>query len=300
MLLAMSAFAQGSENDGRSGTWSHNDSTIALYENGNRRVFKYDVPRKGMVEEGVRHGTVLFDGFVTGDQIVGTSRLFSRRCGKSVAYNVSGMVSGQNITMFGKAPRLGPQCEVAETHDMVLSFNFVRPPPAPIVVSPPPQPDYSGPLRQQNAQLRDALSTAQSRATAAEAATAELQNQLKLEQGRSTVIEKPVYIDRPVHTDTPGTMIRGLMPSIMVALISFAIQIAKNKLKIGMPTGKEIMIETAAAAFTSLLMVMIGASKEITLFAIPFLGGLFSMGLMMSVKHLVDNSTHHHHYSQSY
>jgi hypothetical protein len=311
LALATSVMAQVAslnQNDGRSSTWDFSGSSVALFAHGNQREFRYDVPRPGMAEEGVRAGTLLFKGRVINGQYAGRAYMFSKKCG-SVPYEVSGLISSdyRNVTMYGKGPRLDPvTCQTVSYRDNVLVFDYRQPAPPPVIIAqpaPPSSPEMAGPLRAENAQLRQQLaqtqesaSNALARASIAESTIAVLRERLRNQEGRSTVIEKPVYIEKPVRVEVPSsrTAIDSLIPSIAVMTISLALQFIKNKLKVGLPTGREIAIESIAAFFSSFLMYQLGASSEITLFAIPFIGGLFSMAFMMRIKHLADDLHHHH------
>jgi hypothetical protein len=47
--------------------WSHNGSTVDLYAEGDARSFRYHNARKGLRDEGVVAGTLLFEGSRSGD-----------------------------------------------------------------------------------------------------------------------------------------------------------------------------------------------------------------------------------------
>ena len=62
-------------------TWNHNDSVMLVTTQGDKIVIAYDQPRQRMINEGVRSGTVLFDGRRSGNKLSGTAYVFDRRCG---------------------------------------------------------------------------------------------------------------------------------------------------------------------------------------------------------------------------
>lgn len=77
--------------------WDHNGSLMRLKAAGNQRAFYYEVPRRGMAEQGVRPGTLLFNGVKRGDWYSGTARVFSGACPGALEYAVEGPVN-QNQT----------------------------------------------------------------------------------------------------------------------------------------------------------------------------------------------------------
>ena len=68
-----------------------------------------------MIDEGVRPGTVLFNGQRTGNKLSGTSYVFDRRCGK-IPYSDEGEVLGGERSIYLRGRRvptqLGPNCEI--------------------------------------------------------------------------------------------------------------------------------------------------------------------------------------------
>ena len=107
--------------------WNHNGSIMYLLVSGNTREFYYDKPRQGLIDEGVRPGTLLFSGTVSGDRYEGTAYLFSARCG-SRPYRVSGVVqeSGGRVVMTGNASLLNKHCQVTRSFEDILAFNFLH------------------------------------------------------------------------------------------------------------------------------------------------------------------------------
>jgi hypothetical protein len=120
-LCAVAVFAQS-----QTSTWEHSGSTVYLSANGVKRQFYYQNPRPGMQQEGVRPGTLLFDGRRTRNQYSGTAYIFSRRCG-AVPYSVSGAVSpdDRTVTLYGNAPSgFNAHCQVIGYTPDVLVFNL--------------------------------------------------------------------------------------------------------------------------------------------------------------------------------
>lgn len=83
--------------------WDHNGSVMRLVENGNERMFLYEIPTQRMMKTGVGRGTILFDGHKNGDKYFGTSNVFSKNCFHDLTYKVSGTVnSGPKVVLIGK------------------------------------------------------------------------------------------------------------------------------------------------------------------------------------------------------
>jgi hypothetical protein len=82
--------------------WDHNDSIMSIKSIGNRITIYYDQPRQGMMDEGVRRGTLLFDGQRTGNRLSGTSYVFDRHC-NPIPYPDDGVVSSEReIVLSGR------------------------------------------------------------------------------------------------------------------------------------------------------------------------------------------------------
>jgi hypothetical protein len=60
--------------------WDHNGSVVYLVANGQSREFHYQKPRAGMLEVGVRPGSLLFRGEIDNGQYSGTAYIFSPHC----------------------------------------------------------------------------------------------------------------------------------------------------------------------------------------------------------------------------
>lgn len=108
--------------------WSHNGSVMKLAATGASRHFYYEQPTLGILKQGVKRGTLLFDGTRSGSTYSGTARIFSRQCG-TFRYKVAGTVGEdqKSLTLFGKAPRLTKSCIVAGYRDDILYFNLLKP-----------------------------------------------------------------------------------------------------------------------------------------------------------------------------
>ena len=79
---------------------------------GSARKFVYDRPRPGLAANGVKKGTVLFEGERQGPTYKGRAYVFTARCGK-VAYQVAGTVADdeRSVTLEGFAPVLSQGCK---------------------------------------------------------------------------------------------------------------------------------------------------------------------------------------------
>jgi hypothetical protein len=105
--------------------WDHNGSRIRLTANGADRKFVYENPRIGMVDVGVKKGTVLFSGKRMGDSYVGSAFIFTPRCG-AFEYPVVGIVSSDNsqVILHGRVPTNNGKCEIIGYKDDTLVFTY--------------------------------------------------------------------------------------------------------------------------------------------------------------------------------
>jgi hypothetical protein len=89
---------------------------------GSRRFF-YEDPRPGIKTEGVRQGTLLFDGVRDGKRYVGKAFIF--KCGRSFEYHVSGPISTdeRTVKLYGTAPWLDDNCNKIGERDDELIFT---------------------------------------------------------------------------------------------------------------------------------------------------------------------------------
>jgi hypothetical protein len=108
--------------------WHHNGSILRLGGEGAERSFEYLQPRAELREAGVTVGTVLFEGRVNGVTYSGTAFRFSQKCGP-VGYVVEGSISvdSRSLTLFGRAPKRNPKCQVVGHRDDVLVFRSQEP-----------------------------------------------------------------------------------------------------------------------------------------------------------------------------
>ncbi|PIE07508.1 MAG: hypothetical protein CSA74_06785 [Rhodobacterales bacterium] len=84
--------------------WDHNGSLMRLTANGQARSFTYAAPRPGMVEVGVRPGTLFFNGYRDGNLYYGTARVFSDRCGANTFHIEGWLTSETHMVLEGWRP----------------------------------------------------------------------------------------------------------------------------------------------------------------------------------------------------
>lgn len=111
VLLASPASAQMSEGV----FWGHNNSYMSIIRNGDSVTIRYADPKSSLRRHGVRRGTVLFRGQMTGNRIRGTAYTFKQGC-QPASYNVSGRYTEadygvKTIVLRGVAP-IREGCEV--------------------------------------------------------------------------------------------------------------------------------------------------------------------------------------------
>jgi hypothetical protein len=108
--------------------WDHDGSVMYLVANGPSREFYYQKPRTGMVEVGVRPGSLLFRGEIENGQYSGTAYIFNLHCGQ-IPYQVKGPIldNDERIVLIGQAPRIGRNCRVHESSTSNLEFRRVKP-----------------------------------------------------------------------------------------------------------------------------------------------------------------------------
>ncbi len=109
--------------------WIVNGSTVCLTTDGARRTLRYENPRAGMRDEGVKRGTLLFEGRVDGDRISGTAYVFSGRCDRAFPYPVTGEIIGNSrtIVLSGRAvARLNRDCRVTGYRHDVQQVHLVH------------------------------------------------------------------------------------------------------------------------------------------------------------------------------
>jgi hypothetical protein len=126
-ILSVNAATAQAQDRGGATYWNHNGSVMRLSADGpNRRVY-YDSPRQGMLNEGVRSGTLLFEGTRNGDTYYGTAFIFNRNCGR-VAYQVSGTVApdDRSVTLYGEAPQMNSSCRITGYRNDRLVFVLIE------------------------------------------------------------------------------------------------------------------------------------------------------------------------------
>lgn len=136
--------------------WHLNGSTIGLTTDGPSLAFRYQKPRAGMRDEGVRSGTLLFSGTRSGSAISGTGYVFSRRCG-ALPYPVSGVaVDERNIRLYGSSPiALDRNCRPLKFQHDVNEFTLLKQIAAPVVSVIPAETGDSLAAAEQERQLEE-------------------------------------------------------------------------------------------------------------------------------------------------
>ncbi len=119
--------------------YMHNGSIMDIQVcDGGQITISYSKPRQGMLNQGARPGSLLFDGVEgPGGSINGQSRLFSARCGV-VAYAASGSRQGTSIILNGTAPVRGSGCRVARYRQDNLVFTQLSSGPQVVPAQGPP------------------------------------------------------------------------------------------------------------------------------------------------------------------
>jgi hypothetical protein len=107
--------------------WDHNGSVVYLVANGQSREFHYQKPRAGMLDVGVRPGSLLFRGEIDNGQYSGTAYIFSPHCGQ-IPFQVKGpaLDNDERIMLTGQAPRLGRNCRANESFTSNLEFKRLK------------------------------------------------------------------------------------------------------------------------------------------------------------------------------
>ena len=108
--------------------WDHNGSVMRLVHDGDQRRIFYEDPRSILRGAGVQEGTLLFDGYRSGNKYSGTARRFSKYCTSPLPYNVSGSVVGEKkIVLRGRREVYDEGCRRTGrfTQDSLV-FTFLR------------------------------------------------------------------------------------------------------------------------------------------------------------------------------
>jgi len=148
--------------------WNHNGSIVSFVTDGPKQKIFYDTPRIGLMDAGVKPGTLLFEGRRNGQTWVGTAYQFYRTC-KSRGYQVGGNTSDdlKQITLKGKAPLLDANCNVMGSRDDVLIFTANQSAPSKL---PKDTPIASAPAASASAQTPNSASAANKPAAVSTAA----------------------------------------------------------------------------------------------------------------------------------
>lgn len=105
-----------------SAPYDHNGSLMEAHACDGKFVITYDQPRSGIASQGVRSGTVLFTGTISGDLILGIAYVFKRGC-EPASYPVSGRMGNNVIVLDGYAPVRRDGCRVTGGRNDRLVFN---------------------------------------------------------------------------------------------------------------------------------------------------------------------------------
>jgi hypothetical protein len=90
------------------------ESLMRIEKSGSSVAIFYQQPREGLIEVGVRSGTLWFSGNLLGSKLSGEARIFSARCQTAVTYTMSGTWNSTDlIILTGQIPRLNDQCQIA-------------------------------------------------------------------------------------------------------------------------------------------------------------------------------------------
>lgn len=107
--------------------WNHNGSIMHLVENGTKLEIYYAEPRQGMMEAGVKPGTLFFDGERIGDDYFGTARVFSSKCQTPMTFSISGrIIDEKTLVLEGNRPKFSNCKATGEMKYESLEFNFIQ------------------------------------------------------------------------------------------------------------------------------------------------------------------------------
>lgn len=107
--------------------WNHNGSKVRLESKGNIRRFYYVTPRVGLLQIGIKFGTLLFAGTRVGNRYEGTSYIFSPKCGAR-EFSVSGIVEigDLRVVMRGQSPVIDATCSPTGSYrreELVFTYS---------------------------------------------------------------------------------------------------------------------------------------------------------------------------------
>lgn len=95
--------------------YDHNGSTMNVQVRGNEVRITYLEPRAGLRKNGVRKGTLLFNGSTSNNYLEGQSRIFSANCGEVDYYVYGDFRAGRDFLLRGAAPVLsGMSCRIVD------------------------------------------------------------------------------------------------------------------------------------------------------------------------------------------
>jgi hypothetical protein len=107
--------------------WDHNGSTMRLKAQGASRFFFYETPRKAMADQGVRRGTLFFDGARDGSFYSGTARAFQLRCDAPMEFHITGSVVNEHlIVLEGERPVFRNCRPTGQMKHDSLVFTYLR------------------------------------------------------------------------------------------------------------------------------------------------------------------------------
>jgi hypothetical protein len=107
-------------------SWNHNASLMSIVTEGDRIRIYYVQPRQAMINEGVRSGTLLFEGHLAAaNAVVGTAHVFDRGCSSGIPYPVSGNIvsDARKIILTGQAPNQLDRCRPVAFRPDTLVFD---------------------------------------------------------------------------------------------------------------------------------------------------------------------------------
>jgi len=113
-------------------TYNHNGSVMTAERCGDRLSIYYEVPRQVIARQGVRPGTLLFEGFVTRNGnfefIEGEARVFKSGCKEAVfpvegGYTADSLPGPDPIYLAGVAPVRNSRCVVTGSRNETLDFD---------------------------------------------------------------------------------------------------------------------------------------------------------------------------------
>jgi hypothetical protein len=99
---------------------------MSIVTGGDKIKIYYVQPRQAMIDEGVRSGTLLFEGqLAAANAVVGTAYVFDRGCSSGIPYPVSGDIvsDAHKIILTGQAPNQLNGCRPVAFRPDTLVFD---------------------------------------------------------------------------------------------------------------------------------------------------------------------------------